>query len=131
MPPDKRRSFSSPLFGTFDAAFPFQHGPPLVARFCQQREHPAEIDLAVAQRTKAPRAFRPRQIAAIDSDPPVRTELGVLHMKSRDPFAVNLYERQIVDLLQQKVAGIVVDAGGGMLLRVFQKTLERGAVVEV
>src|SRR5436190_22684066 len=65
MPRDEWRSFGSPLFGTFDAAFPFQHGPPLVARFGQQCEHAAEIDLAVSQRSKAPRALRPRLIAAI------------------------------------------------------------------
>ena len=100
MPGDERRALALPLLGALHAALPFQHGPAVEARLGQQREHAAEIDLAVAQRTEAAGPLRPRLIAAVDADAAARPELGVLDVEAADPLAVKLDERAVVELLQ-------------------------------
>src|SRR3712207_8177315 len=48
---------------------------------------------------------------------PAGPELGVLDVEAGDPLAVELDERQVVQLLQQEVAGVVVEAGGRVVRR--------------
>ena len=48
VPGDKRRALLSTLFGTFETAFPFQHGPSLETDFREQSEDLFEVDLPVS-----------------------------------------------------------------------------------
>ena len=69
----------------------------------------AEIDLTVAERAEAARAFDPWRIAGIDALPSVRIELAVLDVKRLDPLVVDVDEFEVVELLQHEVRRIVVD----------------------
>src|SRR5205823_5031120 len=85
VPGDERGAFARALLRALHAALPFEHRPAVKAGFGEEREDPAEIDLAVAQRAKAAGALVPGLIAAIDADAAARPELGVLHVEAADP----------------------------------------------
>src|SRR6478609_631743 len=103
------RSFRRSLLGILDAAFPFEHGPAVEIMLRQLREDRPEIDLAVAEGTEPPGTLRPGLKAGIDALPAARIELGVLHMEHADALVIDVDERQVVELLQQEMAGVVED----------------------
>src|SRR5688572_24458494 len=69
---DEGSAFARTFLRMLDAAFPFHDRPALEAVLRELREDGAEIDLAVAQRTEAPRPVDPGLIAAIDAAAAVR-----------------------------------------------------------
>ena len=87
--------------------------------------------MAVAGRTEAPGAVHPGLIAAIDSDSPRRVELRVLHVEGFDALVIEVDEGGVIELLQQEVARVVVDAGPRMPADDIDEPFERGAVVDV
>src|SRR5262245_17351290 len=131
VPGDERRSFPRSLLGTLDTALPLQDGPAVEARLGQQREHALEIDLPIAQGAEPAGSLRPRLVAAVDPHPAAGPELGVLDMEAGDALPVELDELQVIELLQQQVARVVVDARGRVVPCVLQEQLEGGAVEEV
>ena len=97
----------------------------------QPGENPAEIDLPVAQRAEPPGALGPRRVGAIDPGAPGGAKLGVLDVERLDPLVVDVDERQIVELLQHEVAGIVQDVGARVLIDRVEEALESHPVVQV
>src|SRR5215469_10392211 len=128
---DEGRALSGTLLGALHATLPLEHCPAIEPRVGQEREDAFEVDLAVAERAEAPGALVPWLVAAVDADAAVRSELGVLDVKATDPLAVQFDECAVVELLQEEVARIVVDTGGGMLVCMVEERLEGGAVIDV
>jgi len=110
---DEGSALARALFRTLHATLPFKHRPAVEAGLSQQREYTFEVDLAVAQRAETAGPLIPGLIPAIDADAPARPELGVLDVKAADPLAIQLDKRAVVELLQQEMARIVVDASVG------------------
>ena len=119
---DKRRAFPGTLFGTFNAAFPFKNGPAVVIGFRQQGEDSLEIDLSVSQRAKTAGTRVPGLVAAIDTHPAVGSEFRIFYMKCLDAIAVKFDEIEVVQLLKQKMAGIVSQAGGRVVEQLIRPT---------
>ena len=64
---DKGRPFAGAVLGVFQAAFPFDHGPAVIAVLGQLGEDAAEIDLAVTGGAEAAGAVDPGLEAAVDA----------------------------------------------------------------
>src|SRR5262245_36643776 len=97
---DEGSALPRALLGALDAAFPFQDVPAVEACLRQQREHPPEIDLSVAQGTESSGSLRPRLIPAVDAHPAAGLELGVLDVEAGNALPVEFDELQIIQLLQ-------------------------------
>ncbi len=52
-------------------------------------------------------------------------------MKALDAVPIELDELKIVELLQQEVAGVIVQADGGVIVGVIEEHLKRGTVIDV
>src|SRR5580700_2762769 len=128
---DEGRALSRALLGALHATLPFEYCPAVEPDVGQEREDTFEVDLAVAERAEAPGALIPWLVAAVDADAAARSELGVLDVKATDPLAVQFDECAVVELLQEEMARIVVDTGGGMLVCMVEERLEGGAVIDV
>src|SRR5262249_13472530 len=90
-----------------------------------------EINLAIAKRPEPSGPLRPRLIPAVDTHSPARSKLGVLDVKPRNALPVKLDEFEVIELLQQQMTRVVIDARGGMVVGVFEEEFKRGAVEEV
>jgi hypothetical protein len=131
MPLDKRRALSCPLFTALDAALPFENRPSGEIVLGEFREYRLKIHLPVAQRTKPAGAFGPRLVAAIDTLLARGTKLCVLYMEHLDAGVIKIYELEIVELLQQKMAGVVEQVAARVLPNAIQKHFERRSIVQV
>jgi len=121
----------STLLRIFQAAFPFEHSPPLVAVLRELAEYGFEVDLPVTERTKTTRAVFPCLKATVDPLPPGWPELGVLDVEGLDPVMVDVDVAQIIELLQHEMAGVVQEVRSRMLAHTIEEHLEAGAVAEV
>ena len=128
---DERRAFASAVLGMLQAAFPFEHGPGIVIVLGELGEDRAEIDLSVAERAEPAGAVDPALIAAIDADAAGRIELRILHVERLDALVVEIDEGEIVELLQQEMARIVVDARARDGRRPRRRSARSGAVVKI
>ena len=63
-------------------------------------------------------------IAGIDALPPVRVELGILDVKRLDALVIDVDEVEIVELLQQKMRRVVIDAAARVVLQPGEEPLE-------
>src|SRR4030095_12495039 len=91
------------LLRIFQAAFPFEYSPSLVAVLREIAEYRFEGALPVTERTETPRAVFPSLKATVDPLPPGRPELGVLDMEGLDPFMVDIDVAQVIELLQHEM----------------------------
>src|SRR4051812_30304237 len=128
---DEGRAFRRTLLGILDCAFPFEHGPGIVIVGCELREDGAEIDLPVAERAEAAGALDPRLEPRIDPLTAVRIKLGILHVKGLDALVVDVDESEIVELLQQEMGRVVIDAAAPVPVHLFKEDLEGGAIEHV
>ena len=128
---DEARALACPVVGVLQTALPFQHGPAIIAVARQAIENAAKIDLAVADAAEASGTIEPILIAAIGPARSTWGELGVLDVKRRDPRMVAIDEAEIVHLLEQEMAGIVIDLHPRMMVDTCKKPLERRAVVQI
>src|SRR6185369_12975278 len=131
VPLDELGAFARAVFGMLQRALPFEHGPARKIVLRHLREDRAEVDLPVAQRAEAPRALDPAAIAAIDTLPPIRTKLGVLHVKGLDALVIDIDEREVVELLQDVVTRIEQYVCAPVVLHGREKTFERHTVVQI
>src|SRR5690606_14675409 len=115
VPADERRTLARAILRMLQAAFPFEHGPALIAVLRELAEHLREIDLPIAGRAEASRSFHPVQVAAIHAGAATGAELRILHMEGANARVVVIDVRQIVQLLQHEVAGVIKDAGRDMV----------------
>src|SRR4029077_21099884 len=68
VPADEGCALACSLLGALHAALPFEYGPAIEADAGHKREHAAEIDLAVAQRTEASGSLVPWLGPPLDPD---------------------------------------------------------------
>ncbi len=128
---DERRALARAVLGVLQAALPLQDRPAVVVVGGEPREDADEVDLAVAQRAEPPGALEPGLEARIDALLRARVELGVLDVERPDPLVVDVDEAEIVELLQEEVAGIVVDVAARMVADPLEEHLEGHAVDQV
>src|SRR6516165_6636084 len=128
---NKFSTFARTILGSFETAFPFEHCPAVIAVLRHLREDATEIHLTVAKRAEPAGPRQPWLIARIDSLPPSGVELRVLHMKRFNSFMVDVDERQIVELLQNKVRWIIVDANSFMAADGVDKHFERRSIKKI
>ena len=79
---DKWCAFGGALFGIFQAAFPFEHGPAFESVLGELAENTAKVDLAVAERTEATGTVFPALVTAVGADATIGTELSVFDVKA-------------------------------------------------
>jgi hypothetical protein len=77
------------------------------------------------------RPLIPGLMPAIDADAPARQEFGGLDLKATDSLATRLDKRAVIELLQQQMARIVVEASSGMIVGVIEEHFKGGAVMDV
>ena len=122
---NKGCAFRRALRGTFHATFPLKCSPTFIAGLRQERENSPKIDLAVTQRTEPTCASRPRLISSINAHSPGWSELSILDVKSLYAFAIKPDKFKVVQLLQQKVARIVIQTGCRVVVRETRETFRR------
>src|SRR5207344_3244562 len=83
------------------------------------------------ERTKTAGALQPRLIATVDALLASGTKFRVLHMKHLEARVVEIDELQVVELLQNKMAGIVEHVAAGMLANTIEKHFEGSAIMEI
>ena len=118
-------------FRMLDAALPLHHGPTRIVVLRHLAEYLPEIDLPIAERAEATRPVDPVLIAAINARAPTRPELRILHVKCANALVIEIEKSQIIQLLQNHVAGIVKNVGARMISDSGEKALEGRAVVQV
>src|ERR1700746_798144 len=107
VPLDKRRALPRALLAALQAAFPFEHCPAIKTVLRQFGKDAAEIHLPVAQRPEASRPLHPRLGSAADSLAARRAKLRVFHVKHFHAGVVDVEKREVIELLENKMAGIV------------------------
>src|ERR1700722_11650788 len=105
--PHKLRALRRALLRMLDAAFPLHHCPTRVVVLCHLAEYLPKIDLAIAERAKAPRSINPILVPSINSRPPTRSALLTVHMKPAHAIVIKIEKSQITQLLQLHVARVV------------------------
>lgn len=128
---DERGALGGALFGGFDAALPFENGPAGEIVLGEFRKDGWEIDLAVAGGAETARALQPRLITAVNALAAGGIKFGVLDVKHFDARVVEVDELDVVELLEDEVAGVEENVCAGMIADAVEKHFERGAVVEI
>lgn len=128
---DEGGALGGALFGGFDAALPFENGPAGEIVLGEFRKDGWEIDLAVAGGAETARALQPRLITAVNALAAGGIKFGVLDVKHFDAGVVEVDELDVVELLEDEVAGVEENVGAGMIADAVEKHFERGAVVEI
>jgi len=128
---DEGGTFARTLVLMLQAALPFEHGPAVVVVLRELGKDRAEVDVAVARRTKPPRPVDPFLIARVDADARARVPLRVLDVERADALTVEIDEAEIVDVLQEEMRGIVENGEARVSADGVEEPLEAGAVVDV
>ena len=125
------RPLTRPVFGMFQATFPFHHGPAIEIIRRHFGKDSAEINLPVTQRPEPPGAVRPALIARIDPLTARRIELGILDVEHLDPVFVDVDVINVIKTLQDVVARVIEHVGARVIARTLQKHLIGDAVMQV
>ena len=94
-------------------------------------EDAAKVYLPIAERSKTPGTVDPILVAAVNAGAAAGVELSVLYMEGADTFVVDVDKGEVVELLQDKVAGVVEDVGPLVVGDGGQEALEGYAVVQI
>ena len=86
---------------------------------------------AVAQRAEAAGAIDPGLIAAVNTLPTGRIELGILDVEHADNLLIDIDKLQIVELLQHHMARIEQHPAARMMADVLMKHFECHTVVQI
>ena len=128
---DKWCAFRRALLAVLEAALPFEYRPAVESVLRQSGKNRAELYLPIAQRTESPGAIHPRLEPGIDALPAARVELGVLGVKHPDARMIDVDELQIVELLQQEMAGVIQNVAAPVIVHALQKHLKGDAIVQI
>src|SRR5690348_737335 len=128
---NERSTFGRSLFAALEAALPFEYSPTLVVILGQLGKNRGEVHLAVTQRTKTARAIDPGLITSVNALPAGRAKLRVLHVKHFDALMIEIDVLEVIELLQNEMAGIKKQIASGMIVDPLQKHLKRRAIVDV
>src|SRR5712672_2915356 len=128
---DEWSTLGRTLLGALDAAFPLEDRPAVEIILRELGENRVEINLAVAGRTKTAGAVDPGLIAAVHTLTSSGIKLRVLDVKHLDPLMIKIQVFQIIELLQNEVAGIEQDIASRVIAHPFEKHFEGRAVVQI
>src|SRR5258705_5995641 len=128
---DEWSALGRTLFGALDAAFPFEHRPAVEIILRELGENRVEIHLAIPGRTKTAGAVDPGLIAAVHTLTSSGIELRVLDMKHLDALVIKIQVLQIIELLQNEVAGVEQDVASRVIAHAVEKHFEGRAVVQI
>src|SRR5215472_2380105 len=128
---NKRRAFPRSLLAALYTTLPLQHGPPIEVVLCQLRKNAAKIHLAVAQRPESACALYPRLVAAINTLAARGMKLRILHVKHFHSRMINVEKCEVIELLQNKMAGIKQNVAPFVPAHAVEERVERHAVVKV
>src|ERR1700756_2644014 len=131
VPRDEGSAFGRALFGALDAAFPFEDGPAVKIVLRELRENAGEVDLAVARRAKASCAFHPGLIAAVYALASCGMKLRVFDVKHLDALVIKIQVLEIIELLQNEMAGIEKEVAARMIADAIEEHFERRAIVQI
>src|SRR5919108_3193444 len=131
VPRNKRRTFPRSLIAALHATLPFEHRPSVEIVLRQLRKNPAKIHLPVAQRAKTPRASNPRLVSPVNALAPRRMKLRVLHVKHFHAGMIDVEKRQVIELLQNKMAGIEQNVASFVPTHAVEEHVERHTIVKV
>src|SRR5690242_18353263 len=131
VPRNKRRPFSRSLLAALHAALPLQHRPSIEIVLRQLGKNSAKIHLPIAERPEPPRAPNPRLVSAINSLSPRRMKLRVLHVKHFHSRMINVEKGHVVELLQNKMAGVEQNVAPFVSAYALQEHVECHAVVQI
>src|SRR5260370_11795428 len=131
VPRNKRRAFPRSLLAALQAALPLENRPSVEPVLRQLGKNAAKIYLAVAQRAEAPRALHPRLVSAINALAARWAELRVLHVKHFDSRVINVEKCEVIELLQNKVAGIEQNVAPFVSAHAVQKHIKSNAIVKI
>src|SRR5437899_8943443 len=106
VPRNKRRAFPRTLLAALQATLPLEYRPPIEAVLRQLGKNSSKIHLPVTERTEPARALYPRLISAVYTLPARWVKLRVFHMNHFDSRMINIEKREVIKLLQNKMAGI-------------------------
>ena len=124
-------TFGGSLFRVLHKVLPLHHRPAVVIVLRQLGEHRAKVYLPVARGAEAARPVGPRFVAAVHARLGGGVKLGILHVEHFDELVIQVDVRQIIELLQNVVAGVVEHIDALVVAGGLQKTLEGGPVVQV
>src|SRR5712664_3262962 len=128
---DERRAFGSALLGALDAAFPLEDGPTVETVLREFGKDAGEVHLPIAGRAKTPSAVDPWLISAVNALAATGTKFRVFHVKHLDALVVEIDVLYVIELLQNKMAGVEQDVAAWVIARAFEKHFERDAIVQV
>src|SRR5450755_1374614 len=115
----------------FEAAFPFEYGPSSKIVLCKFAKDGFEIHLSVTERTKPAGTVDPALVSAVYSLFSGRIEFRVFHMEHPDSFVIIINIGEVVELLQNKMRGIIEQAGARMVSYFFQESFIRNSIMQV
>src|SRR5690606_4496936 len=124
-------AFACPVFGMFDATFPFHHRPTFEIVLRELAEYFFEVNLPVAGRAISACAVEPTLVTAKCSLSPGGIKFRVLYMKCFDAFVIKVDVFDVIELLQYEVRWIVEQAGAGMTFYLLEEHFVCGAVEKV
>jgi hypothetical protein len=113
---DKGRALPRAILRVLHTAFPLEHRKAIKSDRSHPREDRLEVDLAVAERTKAAGPIDPWLEARIDALAAGRIELRILDVEGTNALRINVDEGQVVQLLQNEVRWIIVVLAGGWII---------------
>src|SRR5207248_946674 len=131
VPRNEGRALPRPLLAALHTTLPFEHRPPVEVVLRQLGKNAPEIHLPVTQRPEAPRATNPRLISSVNALPSRRMKLRVLHVKHFHSRIVNVEKRQVIELLQNKMAGVEQNVAPLMPAHAIEEHVEGHAVMQV
>ena len=118
---DEDCPFSRAGSWVLQATLPLQHRPAGIVVLRHFAEDGAEVDLSIAERAEASWPIDPILIAAIDAALARGAELSILDVEGADTVVVDIEECEIIQLLQDHVAGIVKNVGALMVVHLARK----------
>lgn len=128
---DEGSAFGGALFGGLDAAFPFENSPARKIVLSKLGKNGGEIDLAIAGGAEATGAAEPGLIAAVDALAAGGIKFGVFDVKHLDAGVVEINELEVIELLEDEVAGVEQNVGARMIANAIEEHFESSAVVKI
>src|SRR5688572_19692045 len=115
----------------FDATFPFQHSPSAISILGELGENRLKVNLTVSQGTKPSRTVYPILITTVNARPSGWIEFCVFYMEHADKLVIKINVLKIIQLLENKMTGVIKNVATGVSSSRFPESFERNAIVKI
>src|SRR5258708_31534202 len=122
---DEWSALGRALLGALYTAFPLENRPAVEIILCELGENAVEINLAIAGRTKTSGAIDPGLITTVDALASTGIKLRVFDVKHLDALMIKIEVFQIIELLQNEVAGVEQDIAARVIAHAIEKHFKR------